>query len=74
MNDNTALEAVQPLYATAISFIVINAIFICLRFYTVLFLRPKRLGLYWDVSDQTPHRVVAQHGHLTHIHLCRIGF
>lgn len=46
--EETAVEALSPLFAVSVSFLIINTLFLLLRFYAVLFLRTKRLGLAWD--------------------------
>ncbi|KAL9090631.1 MAG: hypothetical protein Q9159_001878 [Coniocarpon cinnabarinum] len=46
--DISAEEALSPLFATSVAFLILNFFFLALRFYTVLFLRSKRLKLAWD--------------------------
>jgi len=47
-SDETATEALAPLVNIIICMIILNTIFLILRFFTVLYLRPKKLGLGWD--------------------------
>jgi hypothetical protein len=47
-SDETASEALAPLVSINICMIILNTVFLILRFFTVLYLRPKKLGLSWD--------------------------
>ena len=44
----TAERALAPLYALIVFFLTLDTLFLLLRFFTVLFLRPKKLALGWD--------------------------
>ena len=40
--------ALDPLYATCITFIVLNSVFVFARFFAVTVLRKSKVGLWWD--------------------------
>lgn len=46
--DPPARVALDDLFNSSIAFIVINVVFVGLRFYSVLALRAKKLSLTWD--------------------------
>ena len=46
--DETASSVLAPYLSVTIAFIVINTLFLVLRFFTVLKLRKRRIPLAWD--------------------------
>ncbi|KAL9050404.1 MAG: hypothetical protein Q9162_006652 [Coniocarpon cinnabarinum] len=46
--DETAKQALSPLLGVTISFLILNTLFVLLRFYTSVFLRGKTYRMGWD--------------------------